>query len=288
MMQRYVFILLVLASVVLVGWDKGIAQIPNASFENWSGGDPVGWNTSNSPPSVINVTQSSDAHAGTSSIAGSVISVSGFPFGPVIIAGSDGTGFPVNTQQPALHGWYKFTSVSSDNFLVNIAMINADSGVGGGSFVSTTTQSVYKEFVLNISYLYPTIPDTCQLTATIVGSGGVPHIGSTFVIDDLSFGAVTSVDDKGNLIPNEFALLQNYPNPFNPTTMIQYALPHAANVHLGVYDLLGKEVATLVDGHQDAGSYRAELHASQLPSGIYFYRLQAGQFSEVRKLVLLK
>jgi len=93
-----------------------------------------------------------------------------------------------------------------------------------------------------------------------------------------------------NSLPTKFELLQNYPNPFNPTTTIQYAIPKAEHVTLKVYDELGKEVAALVNENKDAGQYNVQLAADkyQLSSGVYFYRITAGSFSEVKKLMFLK
>ncbi len=88
--------------------------------------------------------------------------------------------------------------------------------------------------------------------------------------------------------PAEFALEQNYPNPFNPTTTIRYQLPVASNVKLEVFDVLGKKVATLVDARQEAGIYNYALNASNLSSGMYFYRLQAGSFVQTKKMMLVK
>jgi hypothetical protein len=85
-----------------------------------------------------------------------------------------------------------------------------------------------------------------------------------------------------------FALLQNYPNPFNPTTHIRYALQQRAPVSLKVFDLAGREVATLVEGTQDEGSYTVEWNARTFPSGAYFYRLAAGNYSETKRLILEK
>lgn len=89
-------------------------------------------------------------------------------------------------------------------------------------------------------------------------------------------------------LPKTFALEQNYPNPFNPSTAIAYQLPAASNVSLKVFDMLGKEVATLVNGRQEAGAYTVNFNANQLSSGIYFYRLQAGNFVQTRKMMLVK
>jgi len=85
-----------------------------------------------------------------------------------------------------------------------------------------------------------------------------------------------------------FALHQNYPNPCNPTTVINYELPKATYVLLAVYDMLGREVAALVNGEQTAGYKSVTWNAANVPSGIYFYRLTAGTFTETKKLLLLK
>ena len=89
-------------------------------------------------------------------------------------------------------------------------------------------------------------------------------------------------------MPTEFALQQNYPNPFNPTTVISYQLPVASYVTLKVYDMLGREVATLMNGAQDAGYKSVEFSAANLPSGIYTYKLTAGTFVEVKKMLMIK
>lgn len=89
-------------------------------------------------------------------------------------------------------------------------------------------------------------------------------------------------------IPTEFALAQNYPNPFNPSTTINYELPVSNFVTLKIYDLVGKEVMTLVNEKLDAGRYTATFNGANLASGMYFYKISAGQFTFVRKMVLIK
>jgi hypothetical protein len=88
--------------------------------------------------------------------------------------------------------------------------------------------------------------------------------------------------------PFEFSLHQNYPNPFNPTTVISWQLPVGSHQTLKVYDILGNEVVTLVDEFREAGSYKVEFNASALPSGVYYYKLSAGNFSDVKKMMVVK
>lgn len=88
--------------------------------------------------------------------------------------------------------------------------------------------------------------------------------------------------------PNSFRLYQNYPNPFNPGTTIEFSIPSAQIVTLKVYNLLGQEVATLVNGLQTAGEHRIQWNAASLPTGFYFYKMERGNFSQTRKLMLMK
>ena len=89
-------------------------------------------------------------------------------------------------------------------------------------------------------------------------------------------------------LPQEFLLSQNYPNPFNPSTKINYELPVDSDVTLMVYDVLGREVATLVSELKTAGTYSVTFDAGRLSSGIYFYRIKAGDFQQIQKMMLIK
>ncbi|RKY91168.1 MAG: peptidase S8 [Ignavibacteriae bacterium] len=94
-------------------------------------------------------------------------------------------------------------------------------------------------------------------------------------------------------IPTEFSLEQNYPNPFNPTTIIRFSIPavetgHAPSVRLIVFDILGNKVATLINEEKEAGIYEVEFDATGITSGIYFYKLQAGNFVETKKMMVIK
>jgi hypothetical protein len=103
-----------------------------------------------------------------------------------------------------------------------------------------------------------------------------------------SIGPLTWVRSGPEARPQDFLLEQNYPNPFNPTTTIRYGLPQRSLVTLAVYNTLGQEVATLVNGEKEAGYHEVVFDASGLASGVYLYRLTTGSFSEMRKVLLLK
>jgi hypothetical protein len=108
-------------------------------------------------------------------------------------------------------------------------------------------------------------------------------------VGDRSYGTLTSVQGtRENVSPRDFYLRQNYPNPFNPSTTISYDLPKRSFVTLKIVNVLGQEVATLVEGQQDPGQHQVKWSATGWPSGVYFYRLQAGKFVETKKLILLR
>jgi len=101
---------------------------------------------------------------------------------------------------------------------------------------------------------------------------------------------ITAIEEvkKDESLPSIYELKQNYPNPFNPSTTIQFALPKTSAVTLKIIDMLGREIATLVDEKLPAGEHKVVFDTRSLPSGVYYYRLQAEEFSETRKLMLVR
>lgn len=89
-------------------------------------------------------------------------------------------------------------------------------------------------------------------------------------------------------VPQRYELKQNYPNPFNPATKISFTIPKTGLVNLKVYDILGREVAVLVNEVKEAGSYMVQFNGTSLSSGVYFYKIQAGEFNSVKRMVLIK
>jgi hypothetical protein len=104
----------------------------------------------------------------------------------------------------------------------------------------------------------------------------------------LNRGTVTGIGGKSLGVPGKSSLAQNYPNPFNPVTTINYGVASTSEVRLSVYNILGEEVSTLVDGILGPGSYTVQWNASHLPSGLYFYKITAGEFKSAKKLILAK
>jgi hypothetical protein len=127
----------------------------------------------------------------------------------------------------------------------------------------------------------------CDAYAGNALNGAQPNVEVAAMIHRVP-SSLTGVKEIPGVLPEAYRLEQNYPNPFNPTTNIRYSIPEAAFVTLKVYDVLGREVATLINQDQDAGSYVVDFGAEGLANGTYYYKLSAGSFAETKKMVVLK
>jgi hypothetical protein len=132
----------------------------------------------------------------------------------------------------------------------------------------------------DISFSHPVYRDTIILSA--------PSMPGHTTALDIVMSIETDTDGEDTPIPDDYVLFQNYPNPFNATTSIKYNLPVASYVTIEVYDLLGRKVETLVKSEQPAGYHQVTWNADDASSGMYFYRIQAEEYAETRKMVLLK
>jgi len=108
------------------------------------------------------------------------------------------------------------------------------------------------------------------------------------VITKYCVGTIVGTSENNSGIPKQFALEQNFPNPFNPATVIKYQVPKASNVKISIFDILGKEVATLINGKVEAGYHQVEFNGSNFASGLYLYKIEADGFTDVKKMILVK
>jgi len=200
-----------------------------------------------------------------------------------------------------------FCTKSGTNYLVNVFLRNEST--------TTTITNPSVKLICNDAWVLPitnnvknlpnippggTVSNSTAFTISYIDSLFLLNNCFNFKVEVMSGGwtywkdslqviiPLEGVEDELNPLPTEFALEQNYPNPFNPTTSIQYAISSRQFVTLKVYDVIGKEVATLVNEEKAAGKHKVNFNASTLSSGVYFYRLQAGSFVQTRKMLLLK
>jgi hypothetical protein len=268
-----------------------VAQIPNGDFENWTNGVPDSWSTTQ-VPGYETISQSTFSYSGYA-LSGQVVSFQGYAnLTPAIVCdGTDGKGFPISQLYKSFKGYYAFKPVGGDVIEISILLTdNSGTSVAGGILQISNASDSY------IPFAFPIVPlpgggepAYCAISISIAGSAsGEVHTSSQMFIDhlELSLDNVSAVDDNFNKL--NFALNQNYPNPFNPSTVISYQVPVTSLVSLKVYDVIGNEVADLVNKVQPAGKYEITFNAADLPSGIYFYQLKTDGFNVVKKMTLLK
>jgi len=165
-------------------------------------------------------------------------------------------------------------------------------GVNGTNTVSTNSYIQDRgTSLVEFKWVVPSgLPQYPRIYAILDGDNTITeiHEDNNKGFNVLGVSSVSGIGDENNIIPEEYVLYQSYPNPFNPSTRIKYSIPNSDKVSLKVYDILGREVATLVNDYQNAGTYTVEFNASKFASGVYFYRLNSGNFAETKKMILLK
>ncbi len=288
--SQYVWSLALSGSNIFAGTQKGIYL----SSDNGSS-----WNQINSGLTslVVNsiITSGGNIFAGTT--------------GGVFLSTNNGT------------NWTSADSGLTNNYIWSLSAYGSNiyAGTEAGIFQTSNNGSKWTKFGLDSLYTYSfASTDTMLFAGT---TGGVFYVTksdsnwaplnnglgrnivtSLLIVDTNLFAGtngvylislnkvnnVTSVKNNLINIPNEFLLSQNYPNPFNPTTTINYSVSKESFVSIIVYDALGREITTLVNDEMPAGNYKTIFNGSHLASGIYFYRMVSGNFSEVKKLLLLK
>ena len=171
---------------------------------------------------------------------------------------------------------------SGDNFIGTILNDSATTPIASGTapftgtFIPSTPLSGFNGLPVNGSWIL-------QITDGVAGDSGTLKAWCIQLTYQTLVGGIQTIE-----IPNYYSLAQNYPNPFNPSTSIKFSVPKPTNVTLKIYDVLGKEVATLVNELKQPGFHTVDFNASSFASGIYFYRIDAGEFTSVKKMMLVK
>ncbi len=253
-----------------------------------------------------------------------LVSTLGFVYGPYLISGSvNGTELVKQFDFTLTAGSYfltllvkqtKYLTVGPSNLQPEIKFVRYNATIFTGEHLAIVDSvrddnancSLYTEYTQGTSHIVDVqtvITSANVITYVIVSplryfnNVGIVSVRQ-WIIDPFGLASqvttftaevkprITDVED--NSIPIEFKLNQNYPNPFNPTTKISYALPEAANVRLVVYNLLGAEVAELVNSEQSVGIHEVQFNAGMLSSGIYIYKISAGKYTATKKLILMK
>lgn len=266
-----------------------LAQIPDAGFENWTGGTPNGWYDLNSiyPGGSL---QSSNFHTGASSLElDASNAVGGHRYGGFVETGSLGSPyFPtgVGTTPAALTGWYELNPVAGDELEIAVITIHGGAINGGGNLKDTGSVAIWKQFTLCITA--SSTADSASIFFDLLNSSGrdTIHNGTTAFIDDIAWGACTAGIDNIN---NDVTLEPSYPNPANNICNIIFSLPGTSTVSVALYDLNGRKMMGLMDNtNLTSGRYKIPVDVRTLANGVYFYTILVDGVPYTQKLVVTK
>ncbi len=195
--------------------------------------------------------------------------------------------FPINYRPTSLFLYYKYLPENGDSMRVACNFYKDGVVIGGFDYYSPQIVTNWTLLEIPISFNTSDIPDSATIILTTFYN--TQHNGSSLYVDNLSFDtSISSIENTNNSLPQKFSLYQNYPNPFNPSTTIEFSLPNSEYVELIVYNILGKEVTTLVSNKLNTGNHTYQFDGRNLASGVYYYQLVAGEFREVKKMILLR
>ncbi len=197
--------------------------------------------------------------------------------------GSNTTGNVIIKSTGSGFTWTAQTAPTTEQlFGVSFAALDTGTAVGGtGSNIHTSNGGT--------TWLSQTSGTTQILNGVSFANTSLGiAVGNSGTILRTTNGGTTGIQQIGNKIPDKYSLQQNYPNPFNPVTVIGYQIAVNSFVSLKIYNILGKEVATLVNENLKAGTYQVEWEGSNYASGVYYYTITAGDFADVKKMVLIK
>lgn len=247
------------------------AQIPNPGFEDWTGGDPVGWATSNVfPAGIVTITQTQDSYSGLYSVRGEVVDFFNTPMAPVIQSGPGGTGFAISEQYHSFELYYKFMSIGGDKFSINVGLEKAGIPIAQGAAAIPDNVGNYTYLSVPLNYMIEEVPDWAIIQISITGplTGSDFHLGSLMFVDELSFSLLAGIDNA----TSPALIGKCYPNPSADLINIPFNENVAGEVLIKVFDTYGKEVKSIA-GHLQVGNKVFQFSVEDLSSGLYFYSI---------------
>lgn len=191
---------------------------------------------------------------------------------------------------------FTVTRTSGSNSVggMDVAVSSGTLGVGtstgikllSGEIVHSTAFSSGSTTTKTFTFTAPNTVGTVTMAAVGAKGSNPPNWNhaTNLTINVTPVSGITKTEETAN----SYKLEQNFPNPFNPVTKINYSIPKSSKVTINIFDILGQRVASLVDERQDAGSYSVDFNASELSSGVYYYKIDAGEFSSIKKMTLVK
>ena len=197
--------------------------------------------------------------------------------------------FPISIRPSYFCLYYKYIPINGDSMKAACYFYKSGLKIGEAIHISSESTSEWTPLMIPVNFSTNDIPDSALIVFTVANNLNYQHDGSKLYLDNMSFeNLITSINKPRSELSNNFQLSQNYPNPFNPRTKIQYSIPQRSHVTINVCDILGKELINLVNEEKEIGNYEIEFDGSNLSSGVYFYRMLAGNFVNVKRLTLLK
>jgi hypothetical protein len=185
------------------------------------------------------------------------------------------------------NNWIQQTSGTSYS-LYGVSFYDNNNGMAVGSGANSTILKTTNGGNTWTEQISPSSLDLMDVCYTDINNATAVGLNGTIIRTTNGGGTVSVKEINSKTIPNDYILYQNYPNPFNPTTTINFSVPKQSNITIKIYDALGRELNTLINGEKSAGNYSIEFNSSNLPSGIYFYRLKTAEFMQTKKMILLK
>lgn len=281
MKKNLLFVLIAFCSITAANAQN---PVPNASFENWTAGNPNQWFTNNLGLGGNPITQTTPPYSGTLAVKGEAIAFGTFGFGPLLMStDTNGVGFPVTQPYSTFSFYYKLNVTGNSAFTAVLGMTDA---LGG------TTAAAGQNYTANVSsYTLASLPifnvalnpTSCIITFLINDSTGIPPaVGNYFVVDDVLLSGSVGIDEP--LQPLVFSIEKIQPNPANASSQVYYSMPEGGDVNFKLIDISGRMVKEILMTDETAGRHKMDFDVLEIPAG--FYMLQMVSASKVHTKTL--